>query len=317
MMNRWYSYLPDENKCRMFHNLKNLTEFEFDTASFELMLLGLFVDSGWPLESVEPAKSENASKPDFLFKSFLNESLIVEATVATGVPDDEREDNKKILKILAKFEKYDSPYFRFSYRCASILGKPDSIETKLKKFKPYIEELSKENLEHKIFKIQFEEFQIQLFPEVRPSGSNDSRVIRGLRSRIRSFCKYKNNLASAVKKKLDKYSYLDKPVIIAVNDFDSRRNKTDLVSILFGEKEDDKREHSHNKTGLINGKKKSDRSHISGVLYFRNFSPLLSCENEIVLIRNPYATRPVPKLYLYSNLARNITEYNGRCKISK
>lgn len=317
-MNRWYSFLPVKHREGMLHNLKGISEYEFHTASFELFVLGLFRDSGWDLEGVELAKSQNDQKPDFLFRSTQDDPLKVEATVATGVSDDERDQNIYILRILSEFEKCDSPVFRFTYRIAHIKGKVRPLDQRLQEFKTYIQELSADNLKGSMFKIQLNDYQLQLYPELRPCHSNNHKNIIGLRSRIRSFCKCKNNLRGAIKKKLNKYTDINEPLLIALNDFDNRRNEHDMLSILFGSPSDDTAQNSQSGRGLLNGCKKSDRSHVSGVLYFRKFSPLLSCSSDVTLIKNPHAIRPLPELNLNSNIFEgNFIRYIGLTKIPK
>ena len=316
-LNQWFQLVPIDHRKRLKHNLKKLDETSFITTSFELFVIGIFAESGWKLEGIELAESEKNTKPDFLFRSAKNEQLIVEATVATGVRDDERKQNERILATLTELESVHSPDFRFRFRKAFFLKKPSSIESKLVKFKQFIEELSsdKENYKNKVFKIQLEDCQIQLFPEPRPLNSNPKTNIIGLRSRMRSYCKYKRNLENSIRKKLDKYPEVTKPLLIAVNDLDNRRKTEDILSILFGDETGEEADIESSKLGLLNGSKQESRGRVSGVLYFRKFTPWLSCKNDVALIANPNAFRPLPDLNLTLEYGGKIIRYNGSSKV--
>lgn len=316
-LNRWFQLVPVDHRQRVKHNLKNFSETGFITTYFELFVIGFFVESGWTLEGIELAASEKNTKPDFLFRSANNEQLIVEATVATGVRDDQRSQEKRIRDILAKFETIRSPHFRFCFRTARIRGKPSLVESRIMEIERFVMELSsdKEHYNNKVFKIQLEDCQIQLFPELRPVNSNPKTNIIGLRSRMRSYSKYKRNLANSVRNKLDKYHEVTKPLLIAVNDLDNRRKTEDILSILFGEETCEQADIESSKLCLLNGSKQQSRGHVSGVLYFRMFTPWLSCKNDVALISNPNAIRPLPDLNLKLDYGGNIVRYNGSSKV--
>lgn len=294
--------VPCKHRKPILHRLHTKNDFNFESQTFELLILKLFLRAGWKLIKIEnPLLSDG--RPDFLFENSEHQKLYVEATVVFGLSDKEKNNERLRKEILHKLDSVVSSQFWLDI---GIFGNP----TKQPKSQPIIRKIEawlrgyrkSDSYDHvKPLKLDIEGMSITVrIMHERYRHRTDERPF-GMERRWHTSPDYDNRLRNKLKTKFHNYKDLDAPLIIAVNNTQVSKHFEALKHTLYGsEHSNENIENSGigDSSGLWKHHDKFKNTRVSGVLYFHGLNAWNAARRTVVLEQHPMPRHELPKLNL-------------------
>jgi hypothetical protein len=226
VLNDWFSRYPDSHKIDLKQGFKN----NFYTAMYELFIHELFMKQGFELFP-HPTIPNSSKRPDFLAVKGSTE-FYIEATVLTGVSEEESKKQNFLDNLINQLQKIDSPNcwlvlygvkFKTANQPATKKIKK-AIEEKLAEIDPdkLAEVLTRNPIGFKKFNYEDENVKIELAALPKSEEARGNKGIRpiGLQYAgvtLSSADSDSDLIKESFKGKATRYGKLDKPFLICIN----------------------------------------------------------------------------------------------------
>lgn len=225
-LNDWFSRYPDSHKTDLKQGFKN----NFYTAMYELFIHELFIKQGFQLFP-HPTIPNSSKRPDFLAVKDSTE-FYIEATVLTGVSEEESKKQNFLENLINQLQKIDSPncwLVLYDVKFKTI-NQPATkkikklIEEKLAKIDPdkLAEVLIRNPIGFEKFNYEDDNIKIELGALPKSEKIRGNKGIRpiGLQYAgvtISSADSDSNLIKESFKGKATRYGKLDKPFLVCIN----------------------------------------------------------------------------------------------------
>lgn len=290
--------VPDEYRTDFLGHLQTQDDFDFQSKVFELLILGLFIRSGWVLKEIE-RPGYKGRKPDFLFENPSKQKLYVEATVILGMTKKEQDKEKIINSILHEFDCIESSRFWLELRYS---GSPRNISKRkeiARKVKRWVNEIELIDSISDIqpYKTNIEGMSITIRPLQERNTRKTNDLTFGLEERWSRSPNFEKQLLEKLKSK-SRYKHLDYPLLIAVNNVQIRNHIANLVSALFGRKSDDEQftDIESSSRCLWLHQDQWQNTSVSGVLFLNRLDAWNAANSTGVLAMHPKSKLKLPNL---------------------
>lgn len=298
----WFSHLPDKERALTRQAMSQGSDDQFDACFFELFLHELLLVSGCKPE-LHPPLAGRKKAPDFSVRSAGGSEFLMEATVVTDKPNDERSKEKLQGQILDMLDSLPSPHMSFAIgELAVKSAQPPSLrnmrEFVMKQIAAAPDDAA--SLQDAIWK--YEDARVKL--EIRPIPHNqktwNSNV--GIGPAKSRWGGPEAAIAAKLRKKATRYGKLQKPFVVAVNVVSEWTNNLTCVTrtllgvpeeiLLRAEGTSAYRRHLESESFWYKNRAPQHRT-VSAVLATRMF-PWSVLRAPLRLYHNPHARYPLP-----------------------
>ena len=294
--------VPCKHRKQILSRLQTENDFSFESQTFELLILKLFLDAGWNLKKIENPNLPRG-RPDFLFENSDHQKLYVEATVVFGLSDEEKNIERLRKDILHKLDSIVSPRFWLDLRISGNPTKQPKVQPIIRQIKEWLPLCSKPDSYRKVkpLKLNIEGMSITVrIMQERYHQRTDGPTF-GMERRWITSPDYDKHLRNTLKTKFNKYKDLDAPLIIAVNNTQVSKHYEALKHTLYGcEQSNEHIENSRidDSSGLWTHRDQFRYTRVSGVLYFHRLDAWNAGRRTVVLEEHPMPKHELSQLNL-------------------
>jgi hypothetical protein len=316
---KWLTRYSANHRGALISRLRSSIDDQHRSAFFELFVHELLLVRGHQILAIEPKLSHTDKSPDFLVKTKEGHRLYLECVLATGRSQSEVAAQKRLNQVRAAIDKVNSPRHFLELRVFGLPTEMIQINAMIKKLQAWIDALPNGDSTMNAPSFTHNEhgatFIIKAFPRQNPG-----RAI-GVQSIPPRQVTVDDDLKSALKNKANRYGRLDHPYVVAVNALDRFARQDDAFDALFGSTctvveqtagKETFRE-SRNPDGIWHGPGGARHQGLSAVLSTERIDPWDFARRRGRLIRNPWATAPIPFFDLGVD---DIQPQQGRCHIT-
>lgn len=295
---------PPDKRDALIGRLRSRDDRHHRSASFELILHGLFLARGFTVIEVEP-ELPGGRAPDFLLAAPNGQEFFLEATVAEGEIGADAGADRRMREVLQALDEVRSPDFFLSLHTRGMPAQPIAFRRLRDRVQRFIDRLDYEaSLQAFIAgqplpRFVLEEHGLALRVEVIPKNlrGGAGRAVGG-RMLPGGLVQAHLPIQTAVESKAGRYGALDRPYIIAVNALDIFANADAAVDALFGTdrvvlSETGEAQWARNRDGAWMGARGPVNTRVSAVLSTERLSPWDVGQRRMRLIHNPWASRPL------------------------
>lgn len=297
----WISRYPEQDRPALVARLRLRIDDAHQSAFFELALHELLLATGHVIVAIEPKLEHTTYSPDFLVQAPDGSRFYLEAVVATA----KSAADKRLNMAIAAIERVESPAHFLDLH---IEGKPtEPIRGRQLRgaLAAWIADLPDSDEAKNVPPFVYETFGAKFTIEA-PFCKNrrdrpDDRAI-GVRSLEPYWGTPGDRIRESVDKKASKYGELDAPYVVAVNatgEYQSEEDATDALlgspCVIIRQFDDGRRETKggRNPDGVWWGKNGPRNTGLSAVLFTKRLSPWSVELRRTLLIRSPWAARPL------------------------
>jgi len=321
-LNHWIAEYPEGSRGELISRFKAGDDRGFTSATFEVVLFALLRSTGWSITVHPDLKNGTGAHPDFLATSSQEESVYIEAVIASEFSKAEISARKRADVVLDAIERVNSPDF---FLDVDAEGHPDrppngkclrsALEKWLTSLDPdAVTELTAEKGSSELPSMKWEkkgwQITFRAIPKMPEERGKGQRVICALHEGGR-FVNSWEPIRDAVKAKGNRYGDLDHPLIVAVNVDAIDVDEFDEMQGLFGEEayvsgvgDPYPTEMRRKPTGAWYGPKGPQYTRVTATWLFRNLNVWNLATPANTLYFNPWAQRSIPKSFALFNHAR-------------
>lgn len=306
--------VPCKHRKPILSRLQTTNDCAFESQTFELLILKLFLRAGWKLKKIETPNLPQG-RPDFMFENSDHQKLYVEATVVFGLSDEEKNIERLRRDILHKLDSIESSEFWLDLGIFGNPTKQPKAQPIIRKIEAWLSGFSKSDSYRNVkpLKLNIEGMSITIrIMQERYHQRTDGPTF-GMERRWNTSPDYDKHLRNKLKTKFNKYKDLDAPLIIAVNNTQVPKHYEALKHTLYGSKQSI--EHIENSktddsSGLWTHHDLVKNTRVSGVLYFHRLKAWNAGRSTVVLEKHPLPKYKLPKLNLpVGNLEKKGSEF--------
>jgi len=322
-LNHWVSQYPASDRDELISRIASRDDRNFDSATFELVLFALMQSLGCSITVHPGLGTKNSSHPDFLVVTPNEETVYIEAVLASEYSEADISGKKRTDAVLTAIEKIDSPNFFLAVGADGHPDVPPNAKTLRSDLERWLASLDPDLVAREMSqgkpacqpKIEWENegwhITFWAIPKNPENRGKRQRVIGALVGRTR-FVNAWEPIRDAVKNKGKRYGRLISPFIVAVNVDALAVDALDEKRGLFGEGEHVFRKRDacvpphtlRRPEGAWTGPNGPQYTRVSGAWLFRKLSPwnIASCVNTLYF--NPWAMNALPSLFTVPNHAK-------------
>lgn len=302
--------IPDNNRKKVLSRLRTKDDFAFESQAFELLILRLFLQSGWNLLALENP-CILGGRPDFLFENSEGQKLYVEATVAFGMSDTEKKKEKLRREILKVLDSVSSPKFWLDLKISGNPSQMPKAEPLIREINEWVKKIDKTDEFQRVkpMKKEFGGMSVTIRPMFKSNDQRTAVHTFGMERRWNLCLDYDSHLRKKLKSKFDKYKKLDAPLVIAVNNTQVSKHYDTLISTLFGTglNSNLSTNNPNCTSGLWRQGDQWINTQVGGVILFHRLEAWNAARSTGILVKRPMAKHRLPKL----NLPLGKIEWNG------
>lgn len=322
LVESWLARYPVNHHSPLIARLRSTIDDQHRSAFFELFVHELLLVRGHQILAIEPKLSHTKKSPDFLVKTKEGHRLYLECALATGRSQDEVAAQARLNQVRAAIDKVNSPCHFLDLTVCGLPTEMIQIKAMMKDLQAWIDALpdgdSTMNAPSFTHNEHGATFIIRAFPRRNPGRAGRAIGVQCFPSRQLAV---DDDLRSALEKKANRYGKLDHPYVVVVNALDLFARRDDAFDALFGSTctvveqiagKETFRE-SRNPDGIWHGPGGARHKGLSAVLSTERVDPWNFAPRRGRLIRNPWATAPIPPFDLGVD---DIQPQQGRCHIT-
>ena len=322
LVENWLTRYPANHRGALIARLRSSIDDQHRSAFFELFVHEFLLVRGHQILAIEPKLSHTKKSPDFLVKAKEGHCLYLECVLATGRSQNEVAAQARLKQVLTALDRTSSPRHFLALTVHGVPTAPISIKAMTKALQVWIAALpdgdSAMNTPFFTHNEHGATFIIRAFPRRNPGRADRAIGVQSIPPRQVTV---DDDLKSALKEKANRYGKLDRPYVVAVNALDLFAREDDAFDALFGStctvvEQISGREtfrESRNPDGIWHGPGGARHKGLSAVLSTERIDPWNFARRCGRLIRNPWATAPVPPFALGVN---DIQPKRGHCHIT-
>lgn len=213
----WFSRLPQKEMDRMRQEMSRGREVQFDACFFELFLHKLLHSSGCNPE-FHPSLADRERTPDFAARCASGSEFLLEATVVTDKPDDERSEETLQGQILDRLNSLSSP--RMSFNISELVVKSSQMPS-LRKMSQFVMRKiaaasdDAASLQDEVWKYEDARVKLRIRPIPLSKKTWNSNV--GIGPTKTRWGSPETAIAEKLSDKATRYGKIEAPFVIAVN----------------------------------------------------------------------------------------------------
>ncbi len=320
MLEGWFANYPTANQGELRSRIRSKRVVDHDAAVFELLLHELFFRSKCKDIEIEPELPSATTRPDFRMRLAKDQLGYVEATVATGMSDKQRGQQRNADQLIEAIRTARSPDFHIDVTLLGPVVSLDGVKSIPKKIEEFLGRLDydevSEGFQHwvdgphgppKKFHAEFSrkgfKFSAIAIPRGKDRGKNSPALGVWSSHPTAQYSRTKEWIRDAVTEKASKYGELERPYIIAINVLDWTLRAETVIEAVLGTEQVRWQLDGDGKiadTSLIYGRDGAfgtpdnpRRTNVSAVLCFNQVSPWSAKNRRAMLVHNPWAERPI------------------------
>lgn len=281
-----------------------------DAAVFELAVHELLIRTGHTILAVEPRVLGKTTRPDFLVRAPDGSDFVVECVVTNGLSNAAAAAERRLNTALDAVSTTPSPQHILSVKVRGAPAEPITLRQLRHRLRQWIAALPDGDEAKQADALVYEEHGLRLTVIVmarrrhpaEPGDRSVGSIFLGVRA-----AQPGADLRASLLKKANRYGDLGKPYVIAVNEADGFFGERHLMDALLGspvvhirrrEGEVDEVWDGRADDGIWTNGRRARKRGISAVLYFSGVSAWRPWGRLARLVRNPWASYPLPELAL-------------------
>lgn len=305
-LERWFSNLPKNSRRDLKNRLCSSDDETHVSAAFELALHEILFSQKFSVELHPQLVGCDPSRPDFLVTTPSGFQFVLEALVATGSDTCEKARGRVLDMVYEETDKLESRDF---FITVDVEGHP-ATQPSGRKIRAFlderlrgvdVDELSAAiaaggydrspiwRYEHEGLVLDFS--PIPKSPSRRGTGDN---LIGGIADGGGWLGESVSSLLKPLKKKANKFSGIDLPLVLAVNSLDPGIRRHGFELALFGSEAGSRRQ-TYEALWRWGAEGVPIRTRVSAVLAFTHYSPWAAAATEMILYINPWASERLPE----------------------
>jgi len=306
----WLTGYPENLRDDLVARLRSTSDDQHRSAFFELFLYHLLQARDCKVIAIEPKLGHTAKNPDFLVANAEQERFYVEAVMATGLSQQEVGARARLNTALTAIDNTPLPKHFLDLTVTGQPSKPVSVNKLKRELKSWIAGLPADQTARSAAPFVWDEhgFKIEIRALTRNKPDEDGRAIGVRRTPIMQI-NPSREIHPALKKKATRYGKLDHPYLLALNALSSQHNELAVTDALFGTPYYELSK-GPNGEEIIKELRRPDgiwygppdgraqNTRMSGVLALMQIDPWNFASKSGLLIPNPWASKPLPKLDL-------------------
>jgi hypothetical protein len=301
----WFEHYPAAHRDSLVSRFRSSIDDEHRSAFFELFLHEFFLRNGHSVEAIEPMIPGTTRKIDFLVKALGGSTFYLEAVLATGRSQAGVAALNRLNQALRAVDTMPSPGHFLDLTVQGKPSAPVSINLLRARLKKWIDALPPNSRPDApfVYKEHGMELRLEAWPKSKPKTGRSI----GVRHFPVQQVTVNDDIKAAILKKASRYGTLELPYMIAVNSFGIFHSEENAFDALLGtpcilsyQKADGTHvdEESRNTDGVWHAKDGPRRRGVSGVFHGAEITPWNFASRRARLIRNPWATLPLPAMAL-------------------
>jgi hypothetical protein len=306
-MEGWLSRYPAHDRDALISRLRSSIDDQHLGAFFELFIHELLLVRGHRIIEVEPKLQHTPRSPDFLVQVKGGGRLYLECVLATGRSQADVSAQARLNQALSAIDRTLPPRHFLDLSVRGVPAAPISIRSMTHALKAWIAGLPDDgsaftttpfiHAEHGVT------ISLRAFPRHHPQRANRSIGVRLFPARTVTV---NGDVFAVIQKKAGRYGKLDLPYVVAVNALDPFADEDAAVDALLGSRclvvsqtaAGITYRKDRNPDGIWCGQTGARRRGLSAVLSTEGVDPWHFATRRGRLIRNPWATLPIPGLDL-------------------
>jgi hypothetical protein len=308
LVDSWFDHYPNDHRASLVSRFRSPIDDDHRSAFFELFLHELIIAQGHRIEAIEPSLPHTLRRPDFLVENANGHRFYLEAVIATGHSQAEAAALNRLNQALRAVDTASSPGHFLDLAVRGTPDAPVSIKALRTALKEWIEKLPKNERGLALF--IYEEHGLRISLNAFPKNNVGAGRAIGARHFPVQQVTVDEDIRAAILKKANRYGTLDLPYIVAVNSFALFHHEDNALDALLGtpgvvayRKPDGTYVHEERRTadGVWQGPTGARKHGLSAVFATANVTPWNFASRIGCVIRNPWATRPLPPTALGVN----------------
>jgi len=306
----WFAGYPEKRRDELIARFRSAIDDQHHSAFFELFLYQLMLARGCKVLEIEPTLPHTTKSPDFLAENSAQERFYVEAVQASGLSSQDVAARARLSTALTAIDNTPSPLHFLDLTVSGSAGQPLSIKKLTTALKSWIASLPADETAKDVPPFVWDEHgtKIELRAWARRKPDPTGRAIGISRTPVRRI-EPSQEIRPALKKKAARYGKLDHPYLVALNGLSAHHSEEAVIDALLGtpfvrfskgpngeEIVEELRQPDGIWYGPPDGQPQNTR--MSGVLALKRIDPWNFCSKTGLLIPNPWAAKPFPKLDL-------------------
>jgi hypothetical protein len=299
---------PEDHSEALICRIRSRDERAHVGAVFELGLHELLLRRGFQIVEIEPTFA-NGRAPDFLVQAPDDSRFYLEATVAWGdaVPTDGAARRRR--DALQAIDDVLSKDFFLSLHARGVPATQIATGKLRRRVQDFVDKLDHDAVtaaieggqQAPLYQEDLDGLNIVIEPVPKNIRGTGGRAI-GIQMLPGGVVQPHLAIASSLAGKAGRYGELDLPYIIAVTAMETFANEDSAVDALFGTEAVLVNANGHawvrNPDGLWRGPNGPINTRVSAVMFTRRLSAWDFGQRALTLMRNPWATRPLPDVPL-------------------
>jgi hypothetical protein len=305
LIEEWITHYPEEHRPALIMRLRSNIDDEHRSAFFELFVHELLMMNGHKILEIEPTLPHTTKKPDFLVEAAGGFQFCLECVMATGKSKEEVGATNRLNQALKVIDTFPCETHFLDITPRGLPTTPVPLNKLKAMLGVWVGKLKLGQQSTVPFRYVHNGLTIRIsaFPKSKPKAGR-SIAVRHFPVRTTTF---DETLRDAVEKKAKKYGKLEMPYLIAANTFPFVQTETDIMDSLLGtsfirvammKDGTSKQEEVREPNGVWRGPDGSRNQVVSAVLAMKDISPWNFATKIARLVRNPWATKPLPLLPL-------------------
>jgi hypothetical protein len=283
-----------------------------DAAVFELLVHEMLIRAGNEIVEVEPAVAGRDTNPDFLVRAPAGTEFIVECVMSNGESSSEASAQRRLTTALDAASAVPSPVHFLAVKVQGVPSQPISLKALKRDLSTWIAQLPDDEgpakrarpLIHRQHGLQLVFSAMVKRKKAFSEGDRSiGSISYGLRMAVSG-----DDLRASLLKKANKYGQLPVPYVIAVNGAGDSAGERDLLDALLGSTvgilrrstpdDEGTLEAGRSNDGVLHDGRRPRKRGVSAILSFDDVSAWRPWGRGARLLRNPWATRPLPDVPL-------------------
>jgi hypothetical protein len=309
-LDEWVEAYPKSVREQLIARLLSTSDDQHVSAAFELFLYHLLQARGCKIVSIEPKLGHTAKNPDFLVENAQQERFYMEAVMATGLSKHEVGARSRLNTALVAIDGVSSPRNFLDLKVTGTPSRPISVNKLKRELKSWIAALPADQTARQAAPFLWDEhgvkIEVRAIPRSKPDGNAPAI---GMRRTPVTRIDPSREIRPALKKKATRYGKLEHPYLVALNALSAHHHEeavtdallgTPYVEISTGPDGKEIVRHLRRPDGIWYGPPdgRPQNTRISGVLALMRIDPWNFASKTGLLIPNPWASKPLPKLEL-------------------
>jgi hypothetical protein len=303
LVEEWLTHYPAHDRDTLIARLRSAIDDQHRGAFFELFVHELLLARGHQILEIEPKLRHTPKSPDFLVQTKEGHRLYLECVLATGRSQQEVAAQARLNQALTALDRTPSPRHFLHLTVHGVPTAPISIKAMTKAVRAWIDTLPDDDTAIDATPFVYGEngatISLRAFPRRHPERARRAFGARFFPVRQVTV---DEDVKGALEKKANRYGALDDPYVVAVNALAMFARDDAAIDALLGSpcmmvestKDGFAHRESRKPDGIWCGPAGARRKGLSAVLSTERIDPWNFATRRERLIRNPWATSPVP-----------------------